>query len=237
MKLHLLIQMYQPASGPGLNRMLECLDRNLDLDFVGAVTVVCDRVDVPRQDPRIRRLNTTTRASFADMLRIAAVTASDQVSHFAIANADIRLTPDIGVLMRRVTAAHTVAAISRHELDGSLCPNPAWSQDVWLFKSHRPVAGLLDVCHYKLGIAGCENRFAMELFSQGYKLWNPCLDCRILHVDPEPSTSYTERYRGAYLYLSPCMTNDVEKQTPDYVTRINRGEFMEGSSPESLSLR
>jgi len=64
----------------------------------------------------------------------------------------------------------------------------------------------------------------MELFSQGYKLWNPCLDCRILHVDPEPSTSYTERYRGAHLDLLPCMTIDVEKQTPDYVTGINRGE-------------
>lgn len=61
------------------------------------------------------------------MLVHAAASASDQFSHFAIANADTRLTPDVGVLMTRVTAPNTVAAVSRHEVDGSLRQNPHWS--------------------------------------------------------------------------------------------------------------
>lgn len=69
----------------------------------------------------------------------------------------------------------------------------------------------------------------MELFSQGYSLWNPCRDCRILHADPEPNNSYTQRYRGVYLHLPLCLMNDVEHRSPAYEPILNRGEFSEGS--------
>lgn len=220
--LHLFVQLYQPSNHEHLQRMLACIQRNACLPFVQAITVLSEGVVVQERHACIRVVPISEPMSFASVLKHASMSSCALSTHFAIANTDILLTEDLEWLLPKVDRDDTVAALSRHELDGRLYDHPLWSQDLWLFKKHSPSDDLLMSCDIRMGVAGCEHLFAMSLYCHGYNLWNPCLDCRIIHNDPSPRGEFPSRHYGNYLLLPECSIADVGVSTPAYQTLVRR---------------
>lgn len=226
--LHLIVQLYGREESASHKRMMECICRNAELEFIKKITVASEDSYALQDNGKIEILHFTKRCSYADLLEIAASNAGKQeTTHFAISNTDIYLTDDILACMRKITLNSQVAAISRTETSGELFQPAKWSQDLWLFKSHIPNPKVAQLSWQLLGVAGCEHLFAMSLYSQGYDIWNPCLDCKIIHNDPKPKTEWHDRYYGSYLYLLPCTIGDVSSNPPQYEVVVARDIFRE----------
>lgn len=225
LRLHLVVQLYGMPSSASRERILKCIVDNSRLSFIQKITVVCEQYLHDFGNKNIDSIKSSTRATYADLLRVANARSSDVITHFAIANSDIFLSGDILRLMERISQCSTVAAVTRTELSGHLFPHPRYSQDLWLFKIHNPTQKVLNECEYRLGIAGCEHLFALALYAHGYDIWNPCHDCKIVHNDPNPAYHWDDRYYGSYLYLPPCTIADVEFARPRYELRIERRKF------------
>lgn len=231
--LHIIAQIYRPTQRDHLDRMIECIERNASLEFVRRITLLDEGSGVNWANDKIHVIPVNRRASYADMLSIASSTTHQFSSHYALLNSDIIISDDILKLLQRVTSTSTVAAITRRELDGELRLSPQASQDAWILKAHDLPSDLLDACYFRLGIAGCENLFAMSLYAHGYNLWNPCGDCTIVHNDPQPRMSFPEWVYGAYLWLPACKIEDVENSPPNYELQVIRKES--ASSQDSPS--
>ena len=65
----------------------------------------------------------------------------------------------------------------------------------------------------------------LPLHSKAYDLWNPCLNCRIIHHDPNPHGDFERRICGAYLLPPECRSADVGASKPTYQTTINRAHW------------
>lgn len=231
--LHIIAQIYRPMQRGHLDRMVECIEHNAGLEFVRRITLLDEDSGVCWTSDKIHAIPVSRKASYADLLTVASNGEEFFSSHYALMNSDITISDDILSLLQRITKFSTVAAITRREMDGALRISPQASQDAWIFKAHDMPRDLLDACYFRLGIAGCENLFAMSLYAHGYNLWNPCGDCTILHNDPEPRISFPEWVYGAYLWLPPCHIEDVETSTPNYELRVMRRECV--SSQEDAS--
>jgi hypothetical protein len=227
-RIHLVVQMYRARSEDLFRRMCECIVSNAILDFVSKITVVAENINLRIDNKKIQIVPVDKRLEYKDLLEIGFGNISEACSHVAVSNTDIFLTDSMKPLLSKVNKKSTVVALSRQELDGKPHPNPKFSQDLWLFLPHKPDGALLEACRFRLGIAGCEHMFAMALYSHGYNIWNPSMDCIIRHNDPNPRIAFNERYQGAYLYLPPCKTEDVEEREPSYEISVARRNFKDG---------
>ena len=225
---HLIIQLYKHESTTAFNRLLDCVKANAELDYINTITIWSEWGNHSLNDPKIKIVEAARRATFTDLLRLSITHPSPSSSHIILANSDIILTPDVGLLLKEIQTPTHVAAITRRELNGEFLHLPEESQDCWVFKSHQPANRLFDACEFQLGIAGCENVFATSLITHGYDLYNPCLDCRIVHNDDNPSSSFEERYYGFYWYVAPCKTADIRNSPPVGHPALARRPFEEG---------
>jgi predicted SAM-dependent methyltransferase len=214
--LHLVVQLYGQAGSEPHERMLKCISENSKLDFVKKITVVWESANKTSNNKKIVIVPSQSRASYTDLLKFSQHMRDETITHIAVANTDILLSEDVLRVMKRITRNSSAAAVSRTEMTGDLCQNPKLSQDLWIFKKHRFTPKLLDRCDYQLGVAGCENLFAMALYSHGYNIWNPCLDCKVIHNDPAPKREWSDRYYGSYLFLPPCKVEEVDTTSPKY---------------------
>lgn len=200
----------------------ETIVSNAKNPHISEIIAVCEAGVNPPAHPKIRSVSTCKRANFASMLQIAGDDSAYKSSPFCIANSDIELTDTAVETGHALASPNSVIALSRHEVNGDLCPNPQWSQDCWIFASHKPIEAIAERSKFDLGIAGCENMFAMALLTHGYNIWNPCLDVIIKHRDPKPQAAFIHRYYGAYLLLPPCQASDLEVNMPRYEIMIKK---------------
>lgn len=108
---------------------------------------------------------------------------------------------------------HIVYALTRWE-DG-IIKEEFDSQDCWMFAA--PLEVPLEACEFRLGILGCDNRFAHVLDTAGYALRNPCLtvSCHHLHASKErPQLATTERIPPPYAFVGHHRLGQVPKHIP-----------------------
>lgn len=234
LSLHLIVQLYGNKDDLHFKRMSECIRKNAEFDFVEMITVVCDLGSaVPPDGGKIRVLFSDIRGSYASLLACArSYDVVQGTTHYALSNTDIFLSNDIYKCMEQITHASHVAAISRTEMSGHLVEKPYCCQDLWLFKSHSPSPRVLESSWNLLGVAGCEHLFAMSLFCHGYNIWNPCLDCKIIHNDPSPKKIWddSERYFGSYMFLPPCSIAEIATKPPQYKYDFWRKKFTDAAA-------
>lgn len=83
------------------------------------------------------------------------------------------------------------------------------SQDVWIFKgSVKDVRG-----DFYLGQPGCDNKIAYELLKVGYRVTNPSLDIKCIHVHKETSRNYTlpDRVPPPYKWIEQTHLNPAKQ--------------------------
>jgi len=125
-----------------------------------------------------------------------------------IANSDIFFTDEINRI-KSVDFHNTALALSRYDCKGNLRKlfDYEHSQDTWIFKGQiKPVQN----CDFVMGKPGCDNRFAYELTTAGYRVINPSKDIKTYHLHEVNNRSYVEadRVHGNYL---PLPTETLDK--------------------------
>jgi hypothetical protein len=177
--------------------------------------------DLDWRGERVQIIPVDRRITYSTLLSVMKDLDFPSTSYIILLNSDIAILPQS---LERIPdfAPSTALAVSRREKDGSLPisaqgTRPENCQDVWIFRPHKPSSDLLRSCeHLELGRPGCENRFAAELYIDGYSVYNPCNDLMFEHTSPGDFASYpdpsdSKRYNGLYAYLFPCSTFDIER--------------------------
>ena len=128
-----------------------------------------------------------------------------------IANLDIYFDDTVHLLKN--VREGVVYCITRHEgtklgeVKTFIEANPGtpgeYSQDVWVWTEQVDVDA-----DFKFGIPGCDNHIAWRLNDAGYKILNPALDIRCIHVHNGHSRSdRRERVGSRDQYLKVDVTN------------------------------
>lgn len=139
----------------------------------------------------------SSRPSFAEMIRVSNEILSSANDTVALMNADISIATEADAV-RLLSALETldgreapvVLALARHEEESGRqwlalyepngLPNTI-SADAWVFQ--RPLNIDRDL-FYMLGQMNCDMLFAHDLLSTGHRLFNPCLDIKLIHHEP-----------------------------------------------------
>jgi len=78
-----------------------------------------------------------------------------------------------------------------------------WSQDAWIFRGRPEVDA-----PFVLGAPGCDNRIARILEGRGYRVTNPCLSIKAIHVHESDERDRISRdairVKGDYIPVFPC---------------------------------
>jgi hypothetical protein len=220
MTVHFATQLYQSEEKNILSTILPVLRRNLTHPSISSSTVFLDHCAIPWQLPGVNWITLNRRATYADYLKLASDLTMHSASHFLFANSDILMDQGVEHLASHLTSDASVACITRIECTGKAPADVAnlQSQDAWMLRSHPVDTFLLEQLKgLNLGVPGCEHLFATALVAHGYDLWNPCLNFRALHMDPDPASYHIqqERYWGLYAYVPECRIEDIEKKRPD----------------------
>jgi hypothetical protein len=221
-KFHLLVQLWKPTSARRWRELCTALQRNAENPFVHRIHVMQEADAVAEAwakwpanlkeklvvlEPASARL--TYRAALDYLAKLP---ASD---YAAFANADIYFDQTLRELWT-TDFKGTCLALLRYEAKAGLDDSEAKlfgprddSQDAWIFRvadlkaqgadSWRPLT-------FALGQAGCDNAFAGELVRRRWRVANPCMSIRTLHLHESAVRSYREDDRvtmGVYATVAP----------------------------------
>lgn len=170
-----------------------CLNNNLNNPYITKVVLFCEH-ECKKEHPKLVKVFTGKRALYNEMLAYAK-------GIVIIANTDIYFDDTIQ-LVQSIKEKHCYA-LSRYDVVGKeLVPfHSKDSQDAWIFNNPN-----LKVGDYGMGMPGCDNRIAREILENGYKITNPCLTVRAIHVHASGYRTYTNKdtVKGTYHFVTPC---------------------------------
>lgn len=203
-----LFQSWYPESIPRrAEELRNCLQANLALACVDQVCLLLERGAVPPlTHPKLRFRAVTTRPTYQDFFRWANELCVDRHDITAIANSDIYFDQTLRLLVEELQP-HQCSALSRWDVraDGTaVLFDRNDSQDVWVFRG--PVRKV--VADYCVGIPRCDNRILFELRQAGYRVINPALTVRAMHLHAGLREEYPGELAGPFVpgpyeYLYP----------------------------------
>jgi len=90
------------------------------------------------------------------------------------------------------------------------------SQDAWICKSEavQKRAWNWDSFNYKLGTAGCDNRFTGDMFGMRFTVSNPCQTIQTIHIHKTAIRNYNPTDivpARLYMYVHPCALVELEQ--------------------------
>jgi len=91
------------------------------------------------------------------------------------------------------------------------------SQDTWICLSDSVKSRTWDFksFDYKLGTAGCDNRFTGDMFGMRFLVSNPCQTIQTIHVHRTAIRNYNPRDivpAKLYMYIHPCAIVELQQQ-------------------------
>jgi hypothetical protein len=181
----LLCTSYYETNEVRWSEIQKCLDKNLENTEITKVLNLGTKVI---DHPKVINL-TYDRPTYADFLKEANQLGFD---YTIIANSDIYFDHTIN-WVKQVNMNKTMFALSRWDVDNngfSKLFAYEWSQDTWIFKDIPEGIGA-----YWLGLPGCDNKFAYEVHSLGFRVINPAKDIRTYHLHNSNVRNYGEADR------------------------------------------
>ncbi len=182
-----------------------CLNQNILNDFIDKIHVFTEaKLDVQKIPihKKIIIVEICKRPYFRDFFDYA--NKIDINDFKIISNSDIFFENSIGKVYTR-WRDNNIYCLTRWDYlnqgEYSFYENYK-SQDVWIFKNKIPE----NIGVYYLGIPGCDNRLAKELNNCEFKILNPSLSIKAIHVHHSEIRNYTigkDTVNGEYKYLIP----------------------------------
>ena len=121
--------------------------------------------------------------------------------HFILSNSDIYFDETLE-LLQHCDLTRTVLGLSRYD-NGYLFAQ-AGSQDCWI--GVAPLNVNTNICGFKFGVLGCDNRFAQIIHDAGYHIYNPS---KTIHTHHQHGSQYRTYHgiptvEGMHKLLEPC---------------------------------
>lgn len=230
MKKILIFQWFNCKDAVRKNELVECIEHNLCLGFDNVV-IFNDSVEPSFSGRNVTNIETSARITYRDFIEVVNE-PNNFGSMVCLTNTDIKLDKNI-FEVSGILQPNLLLSISRYELDGRLADSPWCTQDTWIALSQPIPESVLWQSGIPLGLPGCENRFSELFFSAGFRVSNPCIDIKNIHVQSAKSVHRDEnRVFGAYLFVPACTINQVGKAeffpTPVYLPRFANRSFRIG---------
>lgn len=202
-------QYYLPSDLKRHDEILEVLLANLRLPFLEKIFLFCENgVRPPISSPKFVFIDIVDRLKYSDILQfIRLYPFGDCV--WILSNSDIILDASL-LSATPYLQSGDLLALTRYELDGQLFSEvlPESSQDTWIFRSPLLDTIIPGEFSFELGINSCDNSFAARMYLAGYKVWNPCLSIKTIHVHASDYRTYSlrqeDRTPSPYLYPLEC---------------------------------
>lgn len=183
--MNLYINWYEDDNERRRAELLTCLQKNIDHPKI--TSIYCLTEKLPLEHKKLKKVSIYNRPTYADMLQAA---VHDGIK--IIANTDIYFDETLEKVYDLITP-NTCLALTRYDIINqrgqSKFHAAACSQDVWIFKTIKPVQ-----CSFHMGKPGCDNRFAWELKQAGYKLLNPSKTIKTYHLHLSKKRNWDRRY-------------------------------------------
>lgn len=226
MRKILIFQWFDCSDSSRKEELTECIQHNISLGF-DKVIIFNDSVEPAFFGENIENIQANQRLSYRDFIDVV-INPKNYGSLCCLTNTDIKLDKHLFELAAIIKTSDLMC-ISRYELDGQLARTPWCTQDTWALISQPLQKSIIYQTSIPLGLLGCENRFAEIFYGAGYKVFNPCLDIKNLHLQSIQSAhKNTDRIYGAYLFVPPCHLNDIGKfdshliPTPVYLPTFSK---------------
>jgi hypothetical protein len=187
-----LLQPWYVSPNPARQREFDrCLFNNLANPHIESVVLFCEHpCDVVHT--KLTKVEIGRRAMYNDMLSYSGIVI--------LANTDIYF--DDSIALAKGIKENECYALSRWDMIGNKIKpfHGTDTQDVWIFNNPK-----LTVGNYGMGMPGCDNRIAREIFDAGYKITNPCLSIKAIHLHESGYRTYTQKdtVHGEYHYVLP----------------------------------
>jgi hypothetical protein len=187
--------------------LLHCLEQNYANKHLHAIVIFLEgkREDFP-EIPKNVTVIESQRPTFKDFFDTANTIVGPD-DYAIIANTDIYFDRSIR-LLNFLEMNKGCVALSRHHYyskDRIELHNEQWSQDVWIFKGQiKPIKN----CEFNMGIPGCDNRIAHEIYQAGYELYNPAKSIKAIHYHMSEVRNYSMSIKIQKPYR-PVLVTDI----------------------------
>ena len=206
---------------------IDCINHNLNIGF-DEVIIFNDKVQPAFFGDGIKNISSNTRLTYRDYIDLVN-DVSNYGSLIVLTNTDIKIDTNIFNLAEVMKPVDFIC-MSRYEENGVIATSPAFTQDTWAILSQPVHNSIIHQSSIPLGIPGCENRFSEILFTVGFRVYNPSLDIKNIHIHRVPSVHKNEnRVFGTILTIPPCYVEDIkngfvkEYPRPFYLTAFHDG--------------
>lgn len=197
--IRLFTSYYKDKSGERHTEIMHCLRNNIDNPLIEHIVLLCED-EPPREISICNKITFIAwpRPTYQDFFGLIGTRAS----HFDIsivANTDIYFDETLSELPGQM-AGNKCIALSRWDIkpEGAVLHNEKFSQDVWIFQGKvKPVK----YATFNLGVPGCDNRIAWELWRAGYILKNPASKIKAYHYHPSDLHTYHDENGENIKYL------------------------------------
>jgi len=208
MKKILLFQWFDCKNQSRKQELTECINHNIAIGF-DEVIIFNDSVPPHFFGDKIKNVLSEHRITYRDYINIVN-NPYYYGSLVVLTNTDIKLDKNIFKLSATLSPFDFIC-LSRYEANGEIAPEPQDTQDTWAIISQPMHQSVIHQSAIPLGMPGCETRFAEILFNIGYRVFNPSLDIKCLHVQKYPSVHKNEnRIFGAILATWPCTIAQIK---------------------------
>lgn len=222
--LVLIQQYYKPREAVRAVEIDKCLKKNLENPLIDKVYLLSESANykLPKSDKLVLIVK-KERITYANCIEL--IQKQIGKGHLvAFANADIYL--DLSWVNLWSTDIHdTLLALLRWEEEGSndqpeLYGPRSDSQDVWVIHSdsvlERVWPAQLAPFQIPFGIAGCDNAILVEFLRMKFKIVNPAMSLRTIHVHKSQIRTYDPKDivdRSVYMHVEPTGIHELNPLT------------------------
>jgi glycosyltransferase involved in cell wall biosynthesis len=220
-KVNLFTSFYQDKNNDRASELIECLLKN----------------STNKDINRVILLN-KPRPSYKDFFLLTQLFPEDIN---IISNTDIHFDESINLLHEIDFSSDICLALTRWDFnkDESLKRFvDRGSQDAWVFFGSVKNIDKMDAS-YTLGVPGCDNRIARELYDADYTVYNPSESIRIIHRHLSGIRNYksSDTICGEHMFLDATRLDNMKKDTNYYYKLFTQEEIITNtpqSNPEAI---
>jgi hypothetical protein len=224
-----LITTYYKAADPEREaENLQCLVNNLNHPLIERVHLFLqssNRPNLSRHD-KLNFVFHDKRPTFSELFAYGNSLNVDIIK--VVANSDIFFDDSIKLAVQALQK-WDVLALTRWDYSENGSHdfyNNFKSQDVWIFKNFIDES----IGNYHIGRHGCDIRLAYEFKNRKYKIINPSLSIKTIHIHSSGLRPYFEdpNYEYVsppYLYLLPTYLNNFRELDEDKIKKFRKARY------------
>lgn len=207
-KIVWIAQYYQTSNIERQAELDECIKANSTASFVHRTILLCEGSAPSYILPsNVELVMVDKRISFGDVFDHVDMCGLDSEWIVVFSNTDIFLDKSLVPVCMNLRLKDVVC-LTRHEfgIGLSMTNLPETTQDTWIFSAIICRTPPKKTRQISLGILGCDVAFAAVMESNGYNIWNPCINTYTYHnhASNERSYDHSQRIDRPYAFPREC---------------------------------